>query len=334
MEKAKIGIVGLGWIAQVFHLPILTKVPDAAITCVCDKDKSRAKALADKFGVKRYYTDVHEMLLSEEIDAVDICTTTNAHKEVALACLEAKKDIFIEKPIARKYLEAVAIADAAKKSKKKVMVGMNNRFRPDTMILRSFIENNDLGKIFYVKGGWLKKLTDQSTWMGHKDKSGGGVFLDLGIVMLDLALWMTGYPDVQRVNAANYSHTTPGVEDSAAVFLFLKNGATITIEVSWSFYIEHELFYCNIYGEKGSAKLNPLKIHREMHGSIVNVTPGKVDDTQNLFRRSYENELKHFIGAVRGLHPVISTADEAVQRMRIVDAIYKSAAKGKEIYFK
>jgi predicted dehydrogenase len=274
------------------------------------------------------------MLLSEEIDAVDICTTTNAHKEVALACLEAKKDIFIEKPIARKYLEAVAIADAAKKSKKKVMVGMNNRFRPDTMILRSFIENNDLGKIFYVKGGWLKKLTDQSTWMGHKDKSGGGVFLDLGIVMLDLALWMTGYPDVQRVNAANYSHTTPGVEDSAAVFLFLKNGATITIEVSWSFYIEHELFYCNIYGEKGSAKLNPLKIHREMHGSIVNVTPGKVDDTQNLFRRSYENELKHFIGAVRGLHPVISTADEAVQRMRIVDAIYKSAAKGKEIYFK
>jgi predicted dehydrogenase len=145
---------------------------------------------------------------------------------------------------------------------------------------------------------------------------------------------MTGYPDVQRVNAANYSHTTPGVEDSAAVFLFMKDGATITIEVSWSFYIEHELFYCNIYGDKGSAKLNPLKIHREMHGSIVNVTPGKIDDTQNLFRRSYENELKHFIGAVRSVHPVISTADEAVQRMRIVDAIYKSAAKGKEIYFK
>ena len=152
--------------------------------------------------------------------------------------------------------------------------------------------------------------------------------------MLDLALWMTGYPELKRVDASTYSHATPGVEDSAAVFLFMKNGATITIEVSWSFYIENELFYCNIYGDKGSAKLNPLKIHREMHGSIVNVTPGKIDDIQNLFRRSYENELKHFVGAVRGIHQVISTADEAVLRMRIVDAIYKSAAKKKEIYFK
>jgi predicted dehydrogenase len=334
MDKAKIGIVGLGWIAQVFHLPILTKIPDATVTCVCDKDKSRARALAEKYGIKRYYADVQEMLAAEELDAVDICATTNAHKDIAIACLEAKKDIFVEKPIARKYLEAVSIAEAAKKAKKKVMVGMNNRFRPDTMILRSFIENEDLGKIFYVKAGWLKKLTDHSSWMGHKDKSGGGVFLDLGIVMLDLALWMTGYPEVLRVNASNYSHATPGVEDSAAVFLFMKNGATITIEVSWSFYIENELFYCNIYGEKGSAKLNPLKIHREMHGNIVNVTPTKADDTQNLFRRSYENELKHFIGTVRGMHSVISTVDEAVQRMKIVDAIYQSAAKKKEIHFK
>ncbi len=334
MDKAKIGIVGLGWIAQVFHLPILTKIPDAIVTSVCDKDRSRARALAEKYGIKRYYADVQEMLAAEELDAVDICATTNAHKDISIACLEAKKDIFVEKPIARKYLEAVSIAEAAKKAKKKVMVGMNNRFRPDTMILRSFIENEDLGKIFYVKAGWLKKLTDHSSWMGHKDKSGGGVFLDLGIVMLDLALWMTGYPEVLRVDASNYSHATPGVEDSAAVFLFMKNGATITIEVSWSFYIENELFYCNIYGEKGSAKLNPLKIHREMHGSIVNVTPTKADDTQNLFRRSYENELKHFVGTVRGMHSVISTVDEAVQRMKIVDAIYQSAAKKKEIHFK
>ena len=334
MDKARIGIVGLGWIAQVFHLPILTKVPDATIACVCDKDKSRARTLAEKYGIKRYYGDVHEMLASEELDAVDICATTNAHKDVAIACLEAKKDIFVEKPIARKYLEAVSIAEAAKKAKKKVMVGMNSRFRPDTMILRSFIENEELGKVFYVKAGWLKKLTDHSSWMGHKEQSGGGVFLDLGIVMLDLALWMTGYPEVLRVNASNYSHATPGVEDSAAVFLFMKNGATITVEVSWSFYIENELFYCNIYGDKGSAKLNPLKIHREMHGNIVNVTPTKSDDTANMFRRSFENELKHFVGCVRGIHPVISTADEAVQRMKIVDAIYQSAAKKREIHFK
>ena len=57
MEKAKIGIVGLGWIAQVFHLPILTKIPDATISCVCDKDRSRARALAEKYGITREAQD-------------------------------------------------------------------------------------------------------------------------------------------------------------------------------------------------------------------------------------------------------------------------------------
>ena len=119
MEKAKIGIVGLGWIAQVFHLPILTKIPDATISCVCDKDRSRARALAEKYGIKRYYSDVQEMLQSEELDAVDICATTNAHKEVAIACLDAKKDIFVEKPIARKFLEGCCYRRCCKEGKEK-----------------------------------------------------------------------------------------------------------------------------------------------------------------------------------------------------------------------
>lgn len=334
MEKVKLGIIGTGWAAQVFHLPTYTKLPEASVVCLCDRDKSRVRAVAEKFGIKKFYTDYHEMLAHEELDAVDICTTTSAHKEVAIACLEAKKDIFVEKPVARKYAEAIAVAEAAKKSKRKVMIGMNSRFRPDTMILRSFIESGDLGTVFYLKAGWLKKLIDELVWMKYKDKSGGGVFLDLGIVMLDLALWMTGFPEVQRVSTANYSQNGDNVEDSSAVFLSMKNGTTIAIEVSWNFYIEHELFYCNIYGDKGSAKINPLRIHKEMHGNIVNVTPETSDDPSAFFRRSYENELKHFLGAVRGIHPVVSTVDEAVQRMKIVDAIYKSAERKKEVYFK
>ncbi|MFA6467523.1 MAG: Gfo/Idh/MocA family oxidoreductase [Bacteroidota bacterium] len=333
LEKAKIGVVGLGWIAQVFHLPILTKLQDVEITCVCDRDKTRARALAEKYGIKRFYTDYEEMLAKEEFHAVDICTSTDVHKDVSIASMEAKRDVFVEKPIARKLDEAVAIAESVKKTKRKLMVGMNHRFRPDTMMLRSFIENNELGKVFYAKAGWLKKPSSEGTWFSQKEMSGGGVMLDMGIVMLDMALWMTGYPDVVRVNATNYSHKTK-VEDSTVVYLSMKNGATITIETSWNFHIENELYYCNIYGEQGSGKINPLMIHKEMHGSIVNVTPVKTDTSQNALKKSYENELKHFIGTVRGIHPIISTAQEAVQRMKIVDAIYKSAAKGKEISFK
>ncbi len=333
IDKAKIGIVGLGWIAQVFHLPILTKMSDVEITCVCDRDKTRARALAEKYGIPRYYTDYEQMLTVENLHAVDICTSTDAHKDVAIASLETKRDVFVEKPIARKYKEAVAIAESVKKNKRKLMVGMNHRFRPDTMMLRSFIENNELGKVFYAKAGWLRKPASEGSWLLEKEMSGGGVFLDMGIVMLDLALWMTGYPEVSRVNSTNYTHKTT-VEDSSLAYITMKNGTTITIEVSWNFHIESELYYCNIYGEQGSGKINPLKIHKEMHSNIVNVTPVKTDTSQNALKKSYENELKHFVGSVRGIHPVISTVQEAVQRMKIVDAIYRSAIKGKEITFK
>ncbi len=332
-NRPKIGIIGLGWIAQVYHLPILTKIPEIEIVCVCDRDKSKARLIAEKYGIKKYYTDYEDMLVKEELDAVDICTSTDMHKEIAIASVEAQRDVFVEKPIAREYHEAIAIADAVKKNKRKLMVGMNHRFRPDTMMLRSFIENNELGKVFYVKSGWLKSPSSEAGWIQKEELSGGGVFLDMGIVMLDLALWMTGYPDVVRVNAVNYYHRTK-VEDSSVAFLHMKNGATISIEVSWRVHIENELYYCNIYGDKGSGKVNPLKIHKEMHGSVVNVTPMKTDSTVNMIKRSYENELKYFIETLRGNLPNISTAGEAVQRMKIVDAIYKSASKGKEIYFK
>jgi predicted dehydrogenase len=333
-EKIRIGIIGLGWIAQLYHLPILSRLRDVEIVAVCDSGKGRVRGIAEKYGVPRFYTDYQKMLKEEELDAVDICTPTDSHKDLSIAALEAGCDVFVEKPIARKYDEALRIAEAVKKTKRLLMVGMNNRFRPDAMLLRSFIENSELGKVFYVKAGWLKKPLPQHAWLQTKSISGGGVFLDLGIVMLDLALWMTGYPDVKRVNAVNYSLKNASVEDSSAVLLSMKNGATIMIEVSWSFMIENELHYCNIYGDQGSGKINPLRINKEMHGGIVNVTPDKIDPTQRMLVRSFENELKHFVGAVRGLHPVISTVDEAVQRMKIVDAVYKSAAKQKEIAFK
>ena len=245
IDKPKIGIVGLGWIAQVFHLPVLTRFTDVEIPCVCDRDKNRAKAIAERYGIPRFYSDYGEMLKNEELDAVDICTSTDAHTEIAIASVEMKRDVFVEKPIARKYDEAIRIAEAVRKNKRKLMVGMNHRFRTDSMMLRSFIENNDIGKVFYVKAGWLKKPSSESSWLLQEKLSGGGAFLDLGIVMLDLALWMTGYPEVERVNATNYAHKTK-VEDSSVVYLTMKNGATITIEVSWNFHIESELYYCNI----------------------------------------------------------------------------------------
>ena len=334
MEKLRTGIVGLGWVAQVFHLPLLTKFEDAEIVAVCDKDKARARLIAEKFGIKNVYTDYEQMLVKEDLHAVDVCTTTDSHLPVTLAALEAGKDVFVEKPIARRYSEALQMAEAAKKHKRKLMVGMNNRFRPDTMILKSFIEKGELGKVFYAKAGWFKKLPYDHPWVTQKDKSGGGVFLDLGIVMLDLVLWMLGFPDIHRVSAKMFQQKTKTVEDSCVVFLEMKYGVTVVLETSWSFQSSQDFYYCELFGSEGSAMVNPLRIHKSLHGNLVNVTPAKIETPQNLYKKSYENELKHFVGAGRGLHQIISTGDEAVQRMKIVEAIYESAKKGKEIIFK
>jgi predicted dehydrogenase len=331
MEQVNIGVVGVGWISQVVHLPVLQKLPEARLVAVCDRDRSRARLVGEKYGIKAVYADFDEMLAREELQAIVIATSTDAHKDLALAALKAGKDILIEKPIARTYAEASAIAAAAEEHGRKVMVGMNHRFRPDTMILKSFIEGKELGKVFYAKTAWLRRKTNDQKWTVQKEKSGGGVFIDLGIVMLDMALWMLGYPGVARVRSHLFAHRTRGVEDTAIVSLFLKNDAHIEIEVSWSMFVEEDLYLCNVYGTEGTAILNPLRVNKELHGNLVNLAPAKQEAPHNLFKRSYENELRHFLGAVRGLHPCISPAAEAVQRMRIVDAVYRSARLGKEI---
>jgi predicted dehydrogenase len=335
MEKARISIVGLGSIAQTIHLPILSKFPDVEIVAVCDLDRAKAQFVADKFKVRRYYNNFEKMLaIEQDLDGIDICTPTILHKDMAIAALSEKNNVLIEKPLARTSMEAEEIAAAAKKFHQILMVGMNNRFRPDTMILKSFIEDKALGKLFYAKAGWFKKLNAESAWLTKKTQSGGGVVLDLGIVMLDLAFWMMGFPEVQEVSATNYSHHTKDVEDSSVAFLKMKNGSTLTIEASWSFESTSDFFYCDCFGTDGSGSLNPFRIVKRVHDNLINVAPASIETPQSLYRKSYENELKHWIGSLRGLHSIISNGDEAVQRMKIIDLIYKSAKRGKAVAIK
>jgi predicted dehydrogenase len=244
---------------------------------------------------------------------------------MAIASLEAGKDVLVEKPLARTMKEAEAINETAKRHRRKLMVGMNNRFRPDAMILKTFIEEKAIGKVFYSKAGWFRKLPSDGAWLTRKEQSGGGVLLDLGMVMFDLAFWMMGYPEVKEVTATHYTHRTKDVEDSSIVFLKMKNGSTLTVESSWSFESNADFFYCDCFGTEGSGSLNPFRILKRMHGNLVNVAPATQDNPQTLYRKSYENELKHWVTALRGLHPIISTGDEAVHRMKVVDAIYRSA---------
>ena len=331
MEKTKIAIIGLGGIAQLVHLPNITKLNNAVVTAVAEINKNRLNTIADKFNIAERYSDYKEVLEKSDAEAVIIATPTHTHKEVAIACLKAKKDILVEKPLARTYAEAKPIVDAAKRNKRKIMVGMNLRYRPDAMILRSVLNTKEIGEPFYIKCGWIRRQSSSQKWFTIREESGGGVIIDLSILLLDLALWLLDYPPVDTVSTHSFYQNTKSVEDTSISFLRCKNSAIITIETSWSLPLEKDLFYLNVYGTKGSAFLNPFRIKKKIEDQFIDLTPSQTESPLNLFRKSYLNELKSFIGAVRGLNPVFSSGDEALSRMKVVDAMYQSAAKKLEI---
>lgn len=222
---------------------------------------------------------------------------------------------------------------AAARNDRVLMAAFNNRFRNDSQILKTFMDQGELGKISYVKCGWLIKHTawDGKSWKAQKRFAGGGVLIDLGVQMLDLALWILGMPEVATVSAS--TTTRPGVdevESNAAAFIRLKSGCTLTLEVGWSLLMEKDFAYLNLFGDHGAALLNPLRLHREMHGNLVNVTP-TTESVRNMYKQSYENEISHFVDCVRSGKKPSSPGDEAVAVLRVLEAIYKSAETGREV---
>jgi predicted dehydrogenase len=333
MEKTKIGIIGLGSVAQLVHLPIFAKTNNAVVTAVAEVRKSRLNTIGDKFGIKERYVDYHELLQKSDVEAVIIATPTNTHKEVAVDCLKAQKDILVEKPLARTFDEAKHVVSVGKKNKKKIMVGMNLRFRPDAMILKSILSSGEIGEPFYIKCGWIRRPSSSEKWFTKKEDSGGGVIIDLGILLLDLSLWLLDYPPVESVTTQNFSLNTKTVEDTSISFLRCKNSALISLESSWSLPVEKDIFYLNIHGKKGFASINPFRVFKKLEEQIIDLTPSQKENSLSLFKKSYENELKSFIGAVRGLNPVFSSGDEALLRMKILENMYSSSKQKIELKF-
>lgn len=333
MEKTKIALIGLGGISQLNHLPILSKMNNVEIVAVSEINKNRLKGIAEKYNIKNIYTDYREMLDKEEIEGVIIATPTDTHSEIAVECLKAKKDVLIEKPISRNLEEAKLIQAAAKKYKKQVMVGMNLRYRPDSMLMRSLINSGELGEIFYVRCGWLRKQSSEQKWLMNKEISGGGVILDLGVSILDLALWITNDSQLKSVSVQNFYHTSKNVEDSSIGLIRFTDGKVISFEVSWNLHAEWDKFHLASFGSKGTAHLNPLRAYKRLESGDVDYSL-PIANTKDLYKKSFENELKHFIAAVRDNSPMISTCDDSVTLMELIQALYKSAELQKEIEIK
>jgi len=332
-RKTRIGIIGLGGIGQLVHLPTFSKLKEIEIAAVAELNKNRLNSLSDKFNIPNRFTDYREMLANVELDAVVIATPTNTHLDIALDCLSYGRHLLIEKPVTRTFEESLKIKAAAEKNNCQVMVGMNARFRPDSMLLKSLISSGELGEIFYIRCGWSRNQSSAEKWFSKKSESGGGVTLDLGIVLLDLSIWLFDYPPIKSISVQNYHHRTQGVEDSSVGLIKFQNSSVINFEFSWALHSIKDSFELTAYGTKGTAQLNPLRVYRREGSTIIDYTPSSAANSKNLFRKSYENEIKHFIASIRNEQEFLSPLKEAITRMQIIEGIYKSAESGNEIKF-
>jgi predicted dehydrogenase len=331
-KNLRLGLVGVGAAAQIIHIPALKKTEGVELVALCDRDPEKAARVAQKFQIPRAFGRLDELLASDEIDAIDICTPNYLHSPMATAALEAEKHVLCERPLARSAEEAAAMARTAKKADRILMCAVQHRFRPDAQLLRTFVQKGDLGEIFFAKAGWLRRRTewDSDEWRRQKRESGGGVVLDLGFQMLDLSLWIMGNPGVQSVTASVHRSKKGEVEDSATAFLRLESGATLTLELTWGLLMEKDFAYVNLFGSGGAALLNPLRIHKGMHGNLVNVTPA-METSRHQYKQSIDAQIAHFADVLRkGVKPM-GAADEIIQVMELLDAIYRSAEQGKEV---
>lgn len=330
-QPVRCAVLGTGAIAQVAHLPILSRLRGVSLDGVFDADAGKARTLADRLGVHRVYRSDEEVWEDETLDAVVIATPSHLHQRQVRAGLESGKYVFCEKPLAVSAEGAREVLETPG-AEHRLMVGMNQRFRPDAIALKSFVQGGELGAVRYLRAGWLNRKVGPSrrTWRHRRSGAGGGALMDLGIQLLDLCLWMMDYPEPRRIVAHIHREMGSEVEDSSMVFLDLEGDRVINLEVTWNLVSDRDRQYLHVQGSTGSGSLHPLRVMKELESGIVDVSPAPAAGRENLFTVSYRDELTHFTSAVRG-EAKLRAPYEHVTLLRLLEAAYESAERRREV---
>ena len=351
MSKLKIGIIGVGNIAEV-HIAAYLGNPDVELYAFCDINPDRLKAMGEKYGVTRLFTDKNEMLALSEIDAVSVCTWNSEHAPCSIAALNAGKHVLCEKPMATTVEEGIAMKEAAEKAGKLLMIGFVRRFGNDCEILKDFTSVDYLGDIYYAKATYLRRNGNPGGWFGDKARSAGGPLIDLGVHVIDFTRYVMGNPKPVSVYGATFrkllnrpniktsqayvstsktDNDICDVEDLATALIRYDNGAVLSVEASFSLNIKKDEGKIEFFGTKGGAKLEPeLEMYTEINNYMADVT---LDAKTALdFNGLFQNEIDHYVNCIKtGDTKSLSPAEDGIEIMRILMAIYESAETGHEV---
>ena len=219
MEKKviRVGSVGVGAIWGGVHEPGIAKSPDLTLVAICDIDEKKLEAVGEKYGIPPQYrfTDYRDLVNCDIVDAVDICTSNDAHFKVAMAAVEAGKPFNLEKPITLTAEEADILAKAAQEKNVKNMVCFSYRFKAAARYAKDLIAQGKIGRVYHVNmqyfQAWgLPRANCPLVWRYVKSRTGTGALGDLGSHALDLVRFVTNKEYTRVVgHTGTYVHERP-----------------------------------------------------------------------------------------------------------------------------
>ena len=342
-KKVRVGIIGTGGIGGQ-HAALLQNIEGVDITAGADISEKALAAFAEKFEVPHTFTDYRKMLDLAELDAVSVCTPNFLHKAPTVAALRAGKDVMVEKPMAMNAREAQAMVEAARKAERKLVIGFQYRFSPQAQALKRYVDDGQIGKPLFARVQALRRRGIPN-WgvFGRRDMQGGGPLIDIGVHMIELAHYLMGSPRVTAASAATFTymgnkasktlcpwpgwdHKTYTVEDLALGFIRFANGAVMSIESSFVAHIGDNVFNVQIMGEKGGCVYDPPAVFKDEAGLMVNVQPSYVGEWS-----AFQRKMDNWIAYVRGEEDTDAPGEAGLAVQKILDGLYASAEKGKEV---
>ncbi len=348
----QIGIVGAGGMAT-YHCKGFAKA-GAKVLCVADFNTEKASSFAREYGIGNTSVSLSEMLdRFPSLDAVSIVTPNKYHAPLAIEALQAGKHVYCEKPPARNAAEMQAMVDAAKVSAKTLMFGFNNRARPESQAMATYIREGVVGRVNSAQATWIRRagIPGFGGWFTDKELAGGGPVIDL-LHMIDLALSFMGFPKPKCVLASTFNDfmgnpTFKGpwgiadgtgvmdVETSAHAMVTFEDGQCLMIRTSWAEMNEREEVSVVFQGSRAGGKVERIFGHdgydetsadscwlfTEEYGRQVNrkVITEK-DETMGRIANA-----ANFVECIMGTMDPLNTPQEALTLMMITDAIYESA---------
>lgn len=350
-KKFRIAFVGCGGIAQT-HINALKNFPDVEVVAGVDINPARLKQMEEKHGVTRLYKDWKKMLKEVQPDAVSVCTPNGVHAAPSIDASNAGCHVIVEKPMAMNPGECEKMIAAARKAKKKLAIGFQFRYHPNTQYLKRAADAGQFGDIMFTKCRALRRRGIPN-WgvFGQKKLQGGGPMIDIGVHVIEMAHYVMGSPKPVAATGniwtfmgnkpsdvvspwPNWDYKTYTVEDMAIGHIRFENGAILHIEASFVAHIEKDVWNFDMMGTKGGCQWDPPMIFKDEAGTMINSTPGYLQGGVD-FPSLFKLKLRNWIDACQTSSPMQAPAEAGLAVQKILDGVYRSAASGgKEVAIK